>query len=99
MKCPQCGGVSHVYNKTCRGNKIKRYRKCKECGANFITEQAPEKIVPKMSRGRLSDDDVREMRAYAEDMGVGAYVVGAAFDVAPRTAFDVLKKNTYKHVS
>jgi phage FluMu protein Com len=99
MKCPQCGGVSHVYHKKTEAKKIRRYRKCKECGVNFITEQPPEKIVPKRTARRLSDDDVREMRAYAKDMGVGSYIVGAAFGVAPRTVHDVLRGRTYKDVA
>ena len=78
---------------------MRRYRKCKDGGANFITEQPPEKIVPKRTARRLSDDDVREMRAYAKDMGVGPYVVGAAFGVAPRTVHDVLTRRTYKDVA
>lgn len=99
MNCPQCGGVSHVYHKKTEAKKVRRYRKCKNCGANFITEQPPEKIVPKRTTRRLSDDDVREMRAYAKDMGVGPYIVGAAFGVAPRTVHDVLRRRTYKDVA
>jgi transcriptional regulator NrdR family protein len=99
MKCPKCGGVSHVYHKKPEAKSIRRYRKCKECGTNFITEQGPEKVVPKRSARRFSDDDVREMRAYAKDMGVGSYIVGAAFDVAPKTAHDILKRRTYKDVA
>ena len=99
MNCPKCGGVSHVYHKKNEAKHIRRYRKCQECGANFITEQLPEKIVPKRTARRLSDDDVREMRAYAKDMGVGPYVVGAAFGVAPGTVHDLLKGRTYKDVA
>lgn len=97
--CPKCGGTSHVYHKKNEGSHIRRYRKCQVCGANFITEQPPEQIVPKRTNRRLSDDDVREMRAYAKDMGVGPYIVGAAFGVAPRTAHDLLRRRTYKDVA
>jgi len=99
VDCPKCGGVSHVYHKKKGGKKIRRYRKCQACGTNFITEQPPEQIVPKRSARRLSDDDVREMRAYAKEMGVGPYIVGAAFGVAPRTVHDVLTRRTYKDVA
>lgn len=97
--CPKCGGTSHVYHKKNEGSHVRRYRKCQVCGANFITEQPPEQIVPKRTNRRLSEDDVREMRAYAKEMGVGPYIVGAAFGVAPRTVHGVLRRHTYKDVA
>lgn len=99
MNCPKCGGVSHVYHKKTESKRVRRYRKCQACGTNFITEQPFEKVVPKRTARRLSDDDVREMRAYAKDMGVGPYIVGAAFGVAPRTVHDLLTRRTYKDVA
>ena len=99
MNCPECGGVSHVYHKKTESKRVRRYRKCQACGTNFITEQPFEKVVPKRTARRLSDDDVREMGAYAKDMGVGPYIVGAAFGVAPRTVHDLLTRRTYKDVA
>lgn len=39
MTCPVCGGKSYVHNSRSDGETVRRYRKCRECGHHFTTEE------------------------------------------------------------
>ena len=39
MNCPYCGGDSSVRCTRTSSDKILRYRRCKECGSVFYTEE------------------------------------------------------------
>ena len=98
MNCPKCGGVTRVSHVNKEAKVIRRYRKCQVCGNRFITEQPHEKIVPARKNTIFSDAKVREMRAYAKEMGFGFSRVAAAFGQRPSTVRDLLRGQTYKDV-
>ena len=99
MNCPKCGGVTRVSHVKKEEKVSRRYRKCQSCNNRFITQQPHEQIVQARRNRIFSDDQVREMRAYAKEMGFGYSRVAAAFGVCPYTVQDLLNMRTYKDVS
>lgn len=39
MKCPKCGGVTIIRKTEDRKDSVNRFRTCKSCFTNFVTEE------------------------------------------------------------
>lgn len=64
IECPNCGHtrsivVSLDYKNQNRAGCTRRYRKCKECGAHFITEERITVSQPKKGRKKKTDGIIR----------------------------------------
>ncbi len=65
LECPKCG-CRHLDadgRKVLPAGTLRRYRNCRNCGAGFVTTQAPEKIVREVEREE--DEEPERVRLYA----------------------------------
>ena len=104
--CPECGSTEARI--TCtkrRSGIICRYRKCTACRHTFVTQQHADSLeaaVPKnfgaCNRHKLTPEDAKELRKMAAE-GASSMECGLAFEINQRTAYNVIVRNTYRHVA
>lgn len=46
MQCPKCNAGSSVFTTVQLDKEVKRHRKCKACGSNFVTIESVIESVP-----------------------------------------------------
>ena len=63
----------------------------------FITEQQQEKVVETARYGKLSEDEVRELRLMAK-LGASTMECGLAFDISQKSAWAVIAGKSWRNV-
>ena len=103
--CPECGAEGSRLTASKRNfGGVRRYRKCKQCGHTFVTQQMPggsEAVDEKKDAAiprKLSPADVVELREMAAS-GLSSYECAAAFDIEQKTAWNVIARRSYKDVA
>ena len=105
MNCPSCGKPSKVTSQHMTAAGKRRYHRCNHCGHKCISvDYEVVKAGAAFNKGeahfnsKLTEELVREMRAFAAG-GASSLECALAFDVAQKTAWKVITKNSWSHVA
>lgn len=104
-KCPTCGKTAKTHNSHTNKEGVKvRYHICRHCGTRCKSHDHKVVLVgPDLRKGenhpnaRMTEEKVRQARQLHAE-GWSTYYVAAAFDIEQKTAYNIVKRISWKHV-